>query len=36
MELIKPQKKCINIFNRQGEPDCTIGFYYSSDQDQDK
>lgn len=36
MELIKPQKKCINIFNRQGEPDCTIGFYYSSDQDQKK
>ena len=36
MELIKPKKKSVNIFNREGEPDLMISFYYSSAQDRQK
>jgi hypothetical protein len=36
MELIKPKRKCINIFNRDGEPDLMINFYYTSNEDTQK
>ena len=36
MELIKPKKKSVNIFNRDGEPDFMINFYYSCAKDRQK
>lgn len=30
MQLIKPERKCVNIKNRYHEPDLNISFYYSN------
>jgi len=28
MQLIKPQRKCVNLFNRKNDPDAILSFYY--------
>ena len=36
IELIKPKRKSVNIFNRDGEPDVIINFYYTAATDRQK